>query len=330
MEAQESRRAIPLTIEIRNFENTDLGLLASIWQQHYQEAGIASSCPTTVWEYCVLSKPFFDPNDFLIARWEGEAVGFVHFANSGNAEGTDSDPSVGLINSLCVIRHPEESRIAQQLLSESTARLKRRGAKMVLGGSSPKHFAFYLGILPGDGMLGVPSCDVRFQQWLLHDGMRPWQPTARWELELASYRPPMDRTQIQIRRQFQVNRVVDGQQLPWWIATSFGHAEQQHFQLASRSQLQLVSSVTFWQPDTTIRGLDSSGYMMVFEVATDEPEARDRLVFLLSESLRQLQQDRVERVRVVSLSDQVAATNVLQRLGFRSTETGVVFRLDCN
>ena len=313
-------------IRIRGFQNTDLSSLASIWQRHYLLAGIESSCPSTVWEFCVLSKPFFDPDSFFLAFQDETPVGFLHASFSGDAKGDDEDRQIGLINAFCVVGDPGESRIASELLQRAFQYFGQRNVPVVLGTSAPSHFAFYLGIPPSDGLLGVPSRDTRLQFWLQEGGMVAWQPTSRWELELATFRPPMDRTQIQIRRQFQVSRVIDGQMIPWWIAATFGHSEQQYFQLAGRAPFQSQMGVTFWQPDSTIRGQESTGYLMVLESASDDSASKDRLVFLLSESLRQLQQDRVERVRVILSSDEIHSTSVLQRLGFRCQENGIVYR----
>ncbi len=69
----------------------------------------------------------------------------------------------------------------------------------------------------------------------------------------------------------------------------------------------------------------SESAVWLWPIEVDEtPQSADRLVFLLSESLRQMAEDRVEVVRTVSDSAKTAVTSVLTRLGFRNATSGVV------
>jgi hypothetical protein len=56
----------------------------------------------------------------------------------------------------------------------------------------------------------------------------------------------------------------------------------------------------------------------------ESTQSADQLVFLLSESLRQMAEDRVEVVRTFSDSAKTLVTSVLTRLGFRNANSGVV------
>ncbi|MFO0922165.1 MAG: hypothetical protein U0905_06700 [Pirellulales bacterium] len=315
-----------MSFRIREFQNTDVTHLAGVWQQHYARAGLVSSCPSTVWECCVFSKPYFDPGHFLVACRNDQPVGFIHIAFGANDDRSDLAMEHGLINAMCVSADADEDQVAMALLAEAQLILLRVGVKQLIATSSPNRFAFYVGLGPTDGLLGVSMHDRRLQAWLHGFGMQPWQATSRWELDLLGFRPPMDRTQIQVRRQFQVNRVIDGCVLDWCSAVAYGHAEQQYFQLSSRVPGGDRLDVLYWQPDPTIRGLEGAGYLMTLANVPQESEGRDRYVFLLSESLRQLHLDRVDRIRTYLFNDDTSATHVLQRLGFQCIEHGMVYQ----
>jgi hypothetical protein len=81
-----------------------------------------------------------------------------------------------------------------------------------------------------------------------------------------------------------------------------------------------------WTPDATIRGVDSSTVRFFMPPVPADDENRERLVYLIAESLRQLQSERSKRqVRVATTSGDTASARVLQRLGFAAHEHGLVF-----
>ncbi len=319
-----------MAIRIRTFLNTDTPHLAQLWRQHHEAAGLRASCPSNVWEYCVLAKPYFDSSSLWIALEEDRPVGFLHAACAGNLQRSDLDPGIRLVNSLCVRPCEHEQEIARELLQAATGFLRASSESapgLVLATSSPDHYAFYLGIAHGDGLLGVPTEDVRLQAWLRSYGFVMEQSTEVCSLDLPSFRPPMDRTQIQVRRQCSVSRVLDFVPQQWWIATAIGHTEQVGFQLVSRTVPVVSMMAIYWHTDPTVPGLEQGATNLWLPQNTTDRESEDRLVFLLSESLRQLQQDRISTVRAVAPLDESGLASVLSRLGFRAEFTGQVYRL---
>jgi hypothetical protein len=86
--------------------------------------------------------------------------------------------------------------------------------------------------------------------------------------------------------------------------------------------------VLFWYPDATMRGIDSNTARLCLPAIPDDETGRERLICLISESARQLQQERKRTVRVVSSAQHQPTTQLLQRLGFRATSYGMVMGLD--
>jgi hypothetical protein len=212
--------------------------------------------------------------------------------------------------------------------------------------------AFYIGIAPGDALMGVPARDSRLQQWLVAGGFRPIRPTEVWELELDSFRAPMDRGQIAVKRTASVGKVLDDADSNWWHAVTMGHTEQISFQLHSRMQSNCIEEASLWYTDPAISGLRShiarlwlmplaagiqQDHLSAMTTASQIPpmtreqqsrertEANDRRVYLLSETMRQLQIERFTTVRTVASADQQQSVSILQRLGFRSVEPGLIF-----
>jgi len=87
----------------------------------------------------------------------------------------------------------------------------------------------------------------------------------------------------------------------------------------------LSGLLTCWFPEPSLVGVDSSIVRLLLPDAPEIEDSREQFVYLVAESLRQLQQDRKRLVRAVVSADQQQSINLLQRLGFRSVEHGLLF-----
>ncbi len=311
---------------LRSFLNTDTPSLASIWSEHHQASNSRSLCPVHCWEQCVFSKAYFRSQDFIVACDAREQlVGFIHFGPSLEADECGLSSSHGLIHRLCIVPGPDDGLIASLLVNRALASLKAQGLSYCHALGTPTESIFYLGLADGDNLIGVTASDPRLVRWLNAAGLTGQAPTECWELSLDTFRPPMDRLQISVRRTCSIGRILDEYHPNWWVSTILGHCEQVRFHLMVRGVSNIDHEVMLWYPDSTIRGVDSSTVRLRMPEMPDDAEDRERFICLFSEAIRQLQQERKRTVRVVATSDKPLTTQVLQRLGFRSMETGLVF-----
>jgi hypothetical protein len=312
---------------IRSFLNTDTPQLAKLWLDHHATLHPPSRCSVSIWDQCVLSKPFFRQSDLAVAVSSGnDAVGFVHFGFASNPTGVRASDVNAMLHKICVARRDDEDAVAAMLIQHATSELRSQGATSCFALGTTERNAFYLGIAHGDNLMGVVAQDIRTQKWLASNGFQPSRPTECWELDLSSFRPPMDRTQIGIRRTCTVGRLLDEDSHPWWLSAVLGHCEQVRFNLVLRSPPKVENELMFWFPDPTIAGVDSNVIRLWMPCVPDGEEARERFVYLMAESLRQLQQDRKHAVRTYASADQQPTVTLLQRLGFRSAGSGIVFQ----
>ena len=310
---------------IRSFLNTDTPFLAKLWRDHHSAFLSNSECSISVWDQCILSKPFFRIEELVLAIQDNVPVGFIHFGFASNEDGSGESVRAAILHKLCVAQSPDENAIARSLIEYAMASLIQKGAKECTALGSTEKNAFYLGVAEGDNLMGVVAKDIRVQRWLSEEGFIPIRPTECWELDLSSFRPPMDRTQISIRRTCTVGRLLDEDTREWWLSSVLGHCEQIRFNLVLRTPPKVESEILFWFPDPTISGVDSSVVRLWLPNVPETEEARERFVYLMAESLRQLQQERRRAVRTFASADQQRSITLLQRLGFRSAEHGLVF-----
>lgn len=311
---------------IRSYLNTDTPFLAKLWHDHHLAFHSKSVCPISVWDQCVLGKPFFLSSGLVLATNEDRIpVGFIHFGFARNKDGSDTSDSSAMVHKICIAPHDQEDAIARVLIEHALGSMQEKNATSCSALGTTELNAFYLGVGEGDNLMGVIAKDTRTQRWLSQAGFSPTRPTECWELDLSSFRPPMDRTQISIRRTCTVGRLLDEDTHEWWLSSVLGHCEQIRFNLVLRSPPKVESEVMFWFPDPTILGVDSSVVRLWLPYVPESEEARERFIYLMAEALRQLQQERRRSVRTFASADQQRSITLLQRLGFHSVEHGLVF-----
>jgi len=311
---------------IRSFLNTDTPHLSKLWRGHHEAFHSRNSCSVSVWDQCILSKPFFDREELVLAIDDlGLPNGFIHFGFVSNPSGNRASDALAAIHKICVLPSLEEDEVANVLLQHAIHVLKSRGASQCTALGTTERYAFYLGVAEGDNVMGVVAKDARTQRWMSQAGFIPQRPTECWELDLASFRPPMDRMQIGIRRTCTVGRLLDEDSHQWWLSSVLGHCEQIRFNLVLRSPPKVESEIMFWFPDPTIAGVNSTLVRLWLPIVPKAEESRERFIYLMAESLRQLQQERKLAVRTFASADQQDTITLLQRLGFRSVDHGVVY-----
>ncbi len=315
-----------MSYSIRHFRNTDTAHLTRIWNLHHSASRSCDPIMNSVFDSCVISKPYFEAEDLLLIEDDCRPLGFVHVGYGCDEAKSNVDYKQALIACLCVEPHRDEEMIADNLIEAAIARIEKRGSLDVIAIGSPSRYAFYVGVAAGDGLMGVVATDIRLQRWLVHNRFQPIRPTECWEVDLSSFRPPMDRGQFAVRRAASVVRVLDELQEEWWDAVVLGHTEQIHFQLFSRQHNAITNEVSFWYTDQAFSGISSHAARIWLPKFPEDVEGRDRYVFLLSEAFRQLQSERFSAVRAIAAPDQQANVSVLQRLSFRSVEHGLVFQ----
>ena len=275
-------------------------------------------------ELAALAKPYFVAEDLLVAVDDGAMRGILHLSNASTPDLTETDRKRGVLSALCVVPSDNDAEIAAALLLQADQVLAQTSVISCVTRPMPPDCPFYLGLGAGDSMMGITTADQRTYGWLVNAGWVPRQATSGWELFLDNFQPPVDRLQIQIRRTAHVDRMLDEPLLPWRQACVLGHTEPTGFQLTLRAEGTVAQELLVWSVGQELMTTpESIVWLWPIEVV-ESTQIADQLVFLLSESLRQMADDRVEVVRTCSDSAKTLETSVLTRLGFRNANSGVV------
>ena len=314
---------IPVAIAIRSYRNTDTASICRVWNAHHAGLGVGP-ISSMHFELAALAKPYFVAEDLLVAMEDEVMRGFLHLSSASTSDLTETDSNRGVLSALCVVPSENEAEIAAALLSRADQVLAESGVTSCATRPMPPNCPFYLGLGAGDSMMGITTADQRTYGWLVKADWVPRQATSGWELFLHSFQPPVDRLQIQIRRAAHVDRMLDEPLLPWRQACLLGHTEPMGFQLTLRAEGTVIQELLVWNVGQELMTTpESIMWLWPIEVV-ESTQIADQLVFLLSESLRQMAEERVEVVRTYSDSAKTLVTSVLTRLGFRNATSGVV------
>lgn len=310
---------------IRTFRNTDVAALCKVWNAHFGDLGIGCRLNPLQLELICLAKPYFKAEDLFIAEYDQQVVGFLQLGPVGNSDLSDVQPDVMAIAGLCIVPCDSEGQVAQALLKRAEQSLRERKVRLCRFKPMLPESPFYQGVGPADSMIGATTSERRSCAWMTESGYVPVLPTTQWELDLSSFQPPIDRQQIQIRRSSIVERETDEPQMPWWQACLLGHAEPVQFRLSQRLPPRPICEALYWTVATELQTTATSIAWLWTPTLSTEETAAAQLTFLLGETCRQLQSERLELVRTVTAASHTQVNNLLRRLGFIAEQSGMVF-----
>lgn len=312
-------------IEFRHFRNDDPPRLAEVWRT--ADLGPAAVQPMTaaLLEAAVYSKPYFERDGLVVAVDGDRVVGFAHAAFGPNADRTAIDTGTGTTMLVVVVPHADAAAIGAGLLARTGDYLRRRGARIVLGGGTATMCGFYLGLYGGANLPGILASSPGMQDIFRAAGYVEQERIVVMRRQLTGFRPPVNRLQMAIRRATRLRAIDEPVHDTWWqAATTTGLSLRRYELLNDRSDL--LGAATFWdmQSAAATWGLTASGLL---HVEVPAPRRRQGLAnYLLAESLHDLAQDGVSLVETHARTSDACAVGLFEKLGFTPTDEGIVFR----
>lgn len=277
----------------------------------------------------VLARPCFDRYGLVVAIADERPVGFVHAGFGPTEDFSAISPQQGATCMLIVAPHPQQPRIEEELLVQSEDYLRRQGAGTLYGGEIFPLNPFYLGLYGGSELPGVLASDHRRRDLLERSGYAVVDRCLVLERSLSEFRPPVDRRQLQARRQYSVAELPHPPAANWWEACTLARQEFSRFELRPREGGAACGWLASWdmQPLATSWGVHAAGLAGV----TILPEYRRQGLgtHLVAEALRQLQACGVGLVEVQTMADNTAALGLYRKLGFAEVDQGLVYRKGC-
>ena len=184
---------------------------------------------------------------------------------------------------------------------------------------------FYLGLYGGSDLPGILKAGDDSDQLYLRAGYAEVERCLVYERDLSSFRPTVNREQMQHRRQFQVLAQVNPGAPTWWDACVFGPADRIRFVLQAKPDGAVAGEVTFWDMGPLSTRWQARAMGMISFRVLQAQRGQGLGEFLLAEALRQLADSGVSRVQAQTRERHEGAQKVLEKLAFAQVDEGVVF-----
>ena len=273
----------------------------------------------------VIAKPYFDAAGLILAIDDNGPLGFVHAAFGPAPQRNDIDSSRGAVAMLLVRPSSDETAIATALVERAESYLRGRGAQTILGGCCRPVDPFYLGMYGGSELRGVLAADRRFQSFLSANGYVESDRTAVMQLDLAKFRPLVDRRQMQARRRLTIDVIAEPKPNSWWEACTYGGFDRVAYRALPRDGGPPVASATTWNmlPISNMWGVHAMGLIDV-EVQPGQ-RRQGAATFLFGELLRHLHTLGASVAEIQVPMTNTATRALCQKLGFTLVDEAVKY-----
>lgn len=315
-------------IQYRSFLNTDPPLIVDIWRHQPPFRGQVSAVSRVILDHHVFAKPYFDADGLIIAiDTDGDQttpLGFVHVGFDANKDLSDLNSGIGVVSQLKVVPGEYEQEVADELIRRGLDYLKSRGAREAHCGCNFPHSPFYLGLYGGSQVPGFLVDDEIAVATAQRVGFEQYDKIIVLERKLAGFRTVVDREQMALRRQYQINAVADPLEATWWESCTVGMAERDRFSVYHKSNQNVCGSVSFWdiQPLANHWGVLARG---LYDLKVSEELRRHGIAtFLVGESMRHLMQQGIGIVEAQTRESDQAAIGVFRKLGFEQVSYGLL------
>ncbi|MCE9545492.1 MAG: GNAT family N-acetyltransferase [Planctomycetia bacterium] len=313
-------------ISYRPFRNTDIPHILRIWRAQPLQRGRAPSLGVAEFEELVLAKTYFDRHGLIVACNDELPVGFVHAGFGPTDDQQGLSRHFGVISALLVEPDFHDMPVVDELLHRAESYLTAAGSELVVAGGVGRLCPFYLGLYGGSSLPGLLDSDPQTQEIFRRNGYVAVDRVLVLHRDLIGFRPPVDRTQLQIRRCTQFRIVEDPPSRNWWEACTLGCFDQLAVELLPRDGSAAWAIARFRSLGSYVaaRGISTLGLLNIEVV----PEQRRNRVatFLLAEGMRLLQERGAALIETQVEPQNAAIVALLLRLGFVHIDSGTVLQ----
>ncbi|MDA7979102.1 MAG: GNAT family N-acetyltransferase [Pirellulales bacterium] len=313
-------------IDYRSFINTDPPRLAELWTKCAAARAHFQRVTPELLDDLVFSKQYFDRKGLIVATEDSVPVGFVHAAFGPSKDFSTISSDVGVICALLVDDSHRGQGVGRSLLALAQQFLLERGAKLIYGGGARPFNPFYWGLYGGAEFPGVLASEPAAQGLFQSAGFEVFGRTVLWRCDLDQFKPPMNRQQLQVKRQFDVRAIADPQPATWWEANTAEALEQVRYELVCKTTRDVKASVTLWTMERKTEGMliRSAGVM---DLLVDEDLRRQGAgTFLVGDALRELKLRNFATVEGQTFRQDEGIGKLLSNLGFQEVDQGTIFR----
>lgn len=265
----------------------------------------------------VFAKPYFHPQNLLVAEQEGKVVGMAHLVPDGPLVASEARGETANVPIVLAANVPNAAEIEDILFQAAETRVRQSDAKVLLLGGTSEPGPFYFGLAKVSCNRGALVSDPQIMQLAERNELSPTTSWRVYNRALRGFRPPVDRTQITARRSLNVLREDDPPFGSYREACIFMHQHRTRYSLVQKQDGAEIARLTVVELEafSHLRGVRMSGIvdMEPLDVCT-QVQAQ----FFLAETLRQLAEGGTSVVETQVNRSNDMLTGVVEKLGFEA------------
>jgi ribosomal protein S18 acetylase RimI-like enzyme len=312
--------------QLRSILNTDPPQIAEIWNLQPEQRGLIRHVSPWILERTIFARTYFDPQGFIVAEAGQKLVGFVHAGFGPSEDEGEISTELGVTCMLMIRPEYFDSPLAKELLSAGEAYLVGRGAKVLYAGGIRPLNPFYLGLYGGSDLPGVLETDQGHIALYRSSGYEEIDRVRVMQRRLETFRPRIDRTQMQLGRKMEVRVSYDPASPTWWEACLTCGLDRTRYELVARGGGRPLASATFWDMESFSASW-STRAMGLLDLDVDVESRRCGYArHLLGEAFTRMRDEGVEMVEAQTMISNTAAHQLYLSLGLDEIDQGVVLR----
>lgn len=283
-------------------DNFKIRAVVNFWNSCCYPHNRRSGITIDVLERQVFAKPFFDPNGFIIA-WKGnKIVGLAHASFGFTDDYSAVDYSQGIIPLICYNDAPDVDAVLDALIVSCERHLVSKGATRIQIGTTYPHAPFYLGLFHSSDLSGVDLGESLLTSAASRHGYSITSSKSHFRRDLDNLDWASSSEFSQLRQRFSIQMEYCPTMSRWGEAIAMNGLVWSRFSLvelgqgvinAQRPAVQCALWVIDEDPETEMIAVGLSQCQV-------NPEYRGQRLglFILSEAIRRLVDQQVERVEV--------------------------------
>jgi len=332
---------------IRPFQNSDLPGIFEVWIRHWKAARQTPPVSVSILERAILSRNFFHPSRLLVGLADKQVIAWAHSFPDAPASSTDNAAESeadaygsATIAAICFADEPGLA-ICDQLLRAVETDLRDSGMKEIRVGPVRDDHNGYAGLAPVGHGIGVPSSDARTGSLLSRNGYHVARSIDRMVVQTSTYRPPVNRLFLQLRRSTRLDHVPV---LPSddRVNAALSHFDIERHILIDYQQQRTLAMCGLWMGDPEVQVMESSRAILALtlldahrfdglpmpinpDVATDSTGGRELTLqqqFLIASLVQSLSNRQIFTVETAVDRDDQRLLTQLKELKFECVEQG--------
>lgn len=315
-----------MAIDYRSFRNPDPPALVRIWNEACTGRGAAYMNGATPLEVLVLAKPHFDPRGLILALEDGVAVGFAHAGFGPDAIGKGLNLQLGVICLVAVRPSYQRRGVGRELLRRAEAYLRDRGATTIQAGARRPLAPFYWGLHAGSEPAGALASDPGCQAFLTANQYKAAEKVHILDCDLGSLSPVADLRFPNIKRKHELRILPRPVSPSRYEESLYSPLEMLEFQLQDGGNGPAPARVRVWDMEHFSWRWHQPAAGIIDLVVEPGRRRQGLAKFLMFQMLRYLQDQFYSIAEVQVAESNAAARQLMQTLGFRKVDEGVIYR----